>query len=120
IQKFPYQLEKDTILDFVEFVPHQRKLVHHVNGHLVSYDEGRTFDYFGGISHSADTRLELMQVYKRMHIPYTDIKDPAFPGLTPNVVYYLPGFVPPAYPENVGGYRIKKNGLFLLNNIHYG
>jgi hypothetical protein len=35
-------------------------------------------------------------------------------------VYYLPGFIPPAYPPEVGGYNMKKNGIFLLNNIHYG
>ena len=33
IQKFPYQIANDTIADIIEFVPNQRKLVHHVNGH---------------------------------------------------------------------------------------
>jgi hypothetical protein len=55
-----------------------------------------------------------------MHIPYTDKAQPEFPTLTPNVVYYLPGFIPPAYPKEVGGYHLRKHGAFLLNNIHYG
>ncbi len=120
IMKFPYQIIKDTLLDFVEFVPNQRKLVHHVNGHLVSYDENRKFNYLTGESIHSDTKAQLIEVYKNMHIPYTDKLQPQFPTLTPNVVYYLPGYIPPSYPKEVGGYRLKKNGVFLLNNIHFG
>lgn len=120
IWKFPYEIERDTIVDFVEFVPHQRKLIHHVNGHLISYDEKRSFNYFSGQSISADTKSQLMEVYKQMHIPYTDQLQPNFPTLTPNTIYYLPGYIPPVYPKEIGGYKLKKHGAFLLNNIHYG
>ena len=120
ILKFPYRMDKDTLLDFVEFVPHQRKLIHHVNGHLVSYDSEREFNYMSGECIHTDTKAQLLEVYKAMHIPYTDKKEPQYPSLLPNTVYYLPGYVPPAYPAEVGGYRLKKNGVFLLNNIHYG
>lgn len=120
IMKYPYQIEKDTLIDFVEFVPNQRKLIHHVNGHLLSYDENREFNYMTGESIHMDTRSKLNDVYREMHIPYTDHKQPEFPTLTPNTVYYLPGYVPPVYPKEIGGYRLKKNGAFLLNNVHYG
>lgn len=120
IMKYPYQIEKDTLVDFVEFVPDHRKLIHHVNGHLISYDANRKFNHMFGESVHSDTRAELMEVYKNMNIPYTDESEPKFPTLTPNTVYYLPGYIPPAYPAEVGGYRLKKNGAFLLNNIHYG
>ncbi len=120
IIKFPYEMERDTLLDFVEFVPQQRRLVHHVNGHLVSYDPDRRFNYMTGESISEDVLLTVQEVYKEMHIPYTDGKQPDYPTLTPNLVYYLPGFVPPAYPKEVGGFKMRKNGVFLLNNVHYG
>jgi hypothetical protein len=120
IMKFPYEIEKDTLIDFVEFVPDQRKVIHHVNGHLISYDPSREFNYMTGESIHSDTRAQLNDVYKGMHIPYTDKAQPEFPTLTPNVVYYLPGFIPPAYPKEVGGYHLRKHGAFLLNNIHYG
>jgi hypothetical protein len=120
IMKFPYAIEKDTIVDLVEFVPHQRKLIHHVNGHLISYDQNRSFNYMSGTSLHSDTKAKLIDVYKQMHLPYTDKRQPQFPTLTPNTVYYLPGYIPPTYPKEVGGYRLKKNGAFLLNNIHYG
>ncbi len=120
ILKYPYQIDKDTIVDFVEFVPHQRKVIHHVNGHLLSYDEGRQFDYFKGESAHADERANMMEIYQKMNIPYTDNIQPAFPVMRPNTVYYLPGYIPPVYPPEVGGFRLKKNGVFFLNNIHYG
>jgi hypothetical protein len=120
IVKYPYRLDRDTVVDFVEFVPHNRRLIHHVNGHLVSYDPSRRFDYMNGESVHADVRSAITDAYKKMRIPYTDGKTPGFPTLTPNTVYYLPGYIPPTYPKDLGGYRIKKDGLFLLNNIHYG
>jgi hypothetical protein len=120
IMKYPYQIEKDTLIDFVEFVPHNRKLIHHVNGHLISYDANRSFNYMTGESVHSDTKAQLIQVYCDMHIPYTDKLQPDFPTLTPNTVYYLPGYLPPSYPKEVGGYKFRKNGAFLLNNIHYG
>jgi Copper type II ascorbate-dependent monooxygenase, C-terminal domain len=120
ILKLPYQLAKDTIMNVAEFVPGQRKLIHHVNGHLVSYDSTRKFNYQSGLSIYSDHKTSMMNIYNAMHIPYTDNQEPKFPTLTPNTVYYLPGYVPPIYPKEIGGYRLKKNGLFILNNIHYG
>ena len=120
ILKYPYAIEHDTLVDFIEFVPDRRKLVHHVNGHLISYDEKRKFNYTEGEWKSEDTRTNMMEVYHKMNIPYSDGKDPSFPTLTPNTVYYLPGYLPPSYPSEIGGYHLKKNGAFLLNNIHYG
>jgi hypothetical protein len=86
----------------------------------LAYDEGRNVNYFSGENQHADTRAQLMEVYKNMHIPYADQAQPQFPAMTPNAVYYLPGFLPPSYPKEIGGYRLKRKGVFLLNNIHYG
>lgn len=120
IMKYPYSITKDTIADIIEFVPHHRKLIHHVNGHLISYEPNREFNYTTGESVHSDTKSKLIEVYKNMHLPYTDGREPKFPTLTPNTVYYLPGYIPPAYPKEIGGYKLKKSGAFLLNNVHYG
>ena len=120
IMKYPYRMMHDTLIDFVEFVPDQRKLVHHVNGHLINYDDKRNHNHLEGESVHSDTRTKIVEVYKKMNIPYTDGLQPQFPTLTPNVVYYLPGYTPLSYPEDIGGYKMKKHGAFLLNNIHYG
>ncbi|MBS1652705.1 MAG: hypothetical protein JSU07_11920 [Bacteroidetes bacterium] len=120
IMKYPYQLKFDTLLEFAEFVPHRRKLVHHVNGHLIEYNSNRTTNYMSGENIHSDTKMNLIDVYKSMNIPYADNLNPQFPVLTPNVVYYLPGYIPLAYPKEIGGYRLSKHGVFLINNIHYG
>ncbi|MFL5753438.1 MAG: hypothetical protein ACJ76F_08525 [Bacteroidia bacterium] len=118
--KIPYTLPHDTFARYFEFVPHQRKLVHHVNGHLISYNEMRSFDYYKGESTVPDVQANFKDAFGKMKLGYTDNKQPDFPLLTPNTVYYLPGYVPPVYPEDIGGYVMKKNGAFLLKNIHYG
>lgn len=119
IAKFPYRLPKDTLLDFVEFVPGLKRRVHHVNGHLLSYNR-ESADPFQGLETFGDTRVNLDSVYSAMGLTYTDGLKPHYPVLTPNTVYYLPGYLPFAYPNAWGGIKLKKTGAFLLNNIHYG
>lgn len=124
VVKMPYKLDKDTFVQYVEFIPHQKKLVHHVNGHLLKYDEHRKFNYFQGINYIEEPVENYLEVYQKMHLTYTDIKsnDPKkiLPSLIPNTVYYLPGFMPLFYRENIGGFYLPKNGVFILNDIHYG
>jgi hypothetical protein len=38
--KLPFSIPSDTFVRAIEFVPGNRKLVHHVNAHLVSYPDG--------------------------------------------------------------------------------
>jgi hypothetical protein len=101
-------------------VPHQRKLVHHVNGHLLSYDPSRKFEQFEGETFLKDEFLNYMESYKELGLTYTDYKKPELPPLLPNVVYYLPGYTPPVYNDDIGGYKLSKDGVFFLKNIHYG
>ncbi|HEY1040519.1 MAG TPA: hypothetical protein VGF30_13990 [Bacteroidia bacterium] len=118
--KLPYTLPEDKYVRYFEFVPNKRKLVHHVNGHLVGYNEKRKFDQYKGESVLPDVRSNFKEQFSKMSLAYTDRLQPEFPGLTPNTVYYLPGYTPPVYPDNIGGYVMKKNGAILLANIHYG
>lgn len=120
IVKFPYELKTDTLVDFIEFVPHQKKLVHHVNGHTLSYDENRETNYFTGKAWNDDTNGSYESVFKDMGLPYTDGAAPRLPTLTPNTIYYLPGYTPPVYPAEIGGYKLKRKGVFLLKSVHYG
>ena len=115
--KVPYELPKDTFVRFIEFVPQQRKLVHHVNGHLVSYEDAKKKDVFKGKSYYLDIPGGSADIYSLMGLLNDD---GSYPLLTPNTVYYLPGYKPPVYPDNIGGYRLKKKGAFFLKNMHYG
>ncbi|MGZ3865531.1 MAG: monooxygenase [Bacteroidia bacterium] len=115
--KMPYELKKDTFVRIIEFVPHQRKLAHHVNGHTVSYEEGKKKNVYEGKSYWLDIPGGSPDVFKEMGLANDD---GTFPVLTPNTVYYLPGYTPQVYPQNIGGYKLNKKGAFFLKNLHYG
>ena len=115
--KVPFELKHDTFVRVIEFVPQQRKLAHHVNGHLLNYEDAKKATVFKGKSYYLDIPGGSNDLYKLMGLLNDD---GTYPVLTPNVVYYLPGYTPPTYPENMGGYKINKKGSFFLKNMHYG
>lgn len=117
IVKIPIELGKDTFVKYFEFVPHQRKLVHHVNGHLINYNEEKKENIKIGLPYLLDEYKDYKEAYLKLNILNDD---KTFPTLTPNTVYYLPGFTPPVYPENIGGYKLNKTSAVLLKSIHYG
>ena len=118
IMKIPYELERDTLVRAIEFVPNNRKLLHHVNGHVVQYDEGKKSSLTGG-KYNVEYDRSLPQ-----HLLYMELDilndDGTYPYLTSSIVNYLPGSVNTQYPEGIGGIRLKKKGFFLLKDIHYG
>ncbi len=115
--KIPYQMKKDTFVLFYEFVPQQRKLVHHVNGHLIGFEDGKKKNVFEGISYWQDNPKLENDVYIKMGLANDD---GTFPPMLPNTVYYLPGYLPQVYPNGIGGYFMKQKGAILLKNLHYG
>ena len=117
IVKIPMKLAKDTFVRYFEFVPDQRKLAHHINGHLINYEDGKKKELQSGSSYALDEYKEYKNVYAQLNILNDD---GSFPTLTPNTVYYLPGYTPPIYPKEIGGYKINKTAAILLKSIHYG
>lgn len=117
VVKLPVQLSKDTFVSYFEFVPGQRKLAHHINGHLINYITGNKKDIQSGLTHALDNFSDYKSLYQQMNILNDD---GSFPPLTPNTVYYLPGFTPVVYPSGIGGYAVTKTSAILLKNIHYG
>ncbi|MBI3518294.1 MAG: hypothetical protein HY062_02910 [Bacteroidetes bacterium] len=115
--KLPMHLPKDTFVSYFEFVPSQRKLAHHINGHLINYDPLKKKDTEGGLNHSLDAFKDYKELYGKMNILNDD---GSFPVLTPNTVYYLPGYTPPSYPVGIGGFKTNALSTILLQNIHYG
>ena len=117
IIKLPMQLPKDTFVSYFEFVPSQRKLAHHINGHLINYAAGNKKDIQNGLTFALDNFSDYKTLYSQMNILNDD---GTFPTLTPNTVYCLPGYTPPVYPNGIGGYKVNKTSAILLKNIHYG
>jgi mono/diheme cytochrome c family protein len=114
--KLPIAFPRDTFVRAVEFVPGNRKLVHHVNAHLVTYADGaranvqrgRWFVEAGEHNHSVLDQLDIRN------------DDGTEAPITLSVTNYLPGTLPTLYPEGIGGYRLTKRGYLLMHHIHYG
>ncbi|MFO0322926.1 MAG: hypothetical protein ACK504_10930 [Bacteroidota bacterium] len=117
IVKLPIRLTKDTFVRYFEFVPSHRKLTHHVNGHLINYLTESKKNILNGITYAIDEYKNYKELYLKMNILNDD---GSFPTLTPNTVYYLPGYLPPKYPLGIGGYKVNKTSTILLQSIHYG
>jgi hypothetical protein len=117
LMKIPYEMAKDTFVRAIEFVPGTPKGVHHVNGQLITYDESKKKNVFGG-DYIVDTDTATHeQGFKKMDIPNDD---GTYPTLTPSVTNYLPGVIATIYPEGIGGYKMGKKGAILFSEIHYG
>lgn len=115
--KIPYELPQDTFVRGFEFVPGNRKLVHHVNGHLIQYDESKKQTVRGGKRWIDNEKTDRLEAFKQLDLLNDD---GTYPPLVPLVCNYLPGVEPAFYPHGIGGYRIKKKGVLLINDFHYG
>lgn len=116
--KMPYELPQDTFLRAVEYIPGNRQLVHHMNGHLVQYDEPKKKNVFEGpFIVNRDSAGTLDSSYRAIRLLNDD---GTYPLLTPSVANYLPGMGPLFYPEVIGGWKVKRKGAFLMRDQHYG
>jgi hypothetical protein len=117
LMKFPYQLSQDTIVKAIEFVPGNTRAVHHVNGHIIQYSEGKKKNIFSGKRIISSESIEADKVYKELDVSNDD---GTYPMLTQSAVNYLPGVMPTVYPEGLSGFKLSKEGAFLFKDIHYG
>lgn len=115
--KVPFELEHDTFIRLIEFVPGNRNLVHHMNGHLMNYEEGAKADVFEGQFAVEDKDSGNRGMYGTLKIANDD---GTFPVLSPSVSNYLPGVLPAMYPNGIGTIPVKRKAAFLIRNIHYG
>ncbi len=115
--KLPYEIPQDTFIRAIEFIPGNRKAVHHMNGHLISYQPGRKTEDSTGLWYLDRESVANDEAYPMLGLLNDD---GTYPELTPLVCNYLPGVEPAVYPPNVGGYRMKAQGAILMNDLHYG
>ena len=116
--KIPYEIPKDQFVRAIEFVPDNRKLLHHMNGHIVEYDEKKKDPFEGPYIVNRESVRTLEDSYTAIHLLNDD---GSYPQLLPSVANYLPGGVSPAgYPEGIGGWKLSRSGALLMRDIHYG
>ncbi len=114
--KVPFEIPQDTFVRAIEFVSGPNNLVHHMNGHLITYDEGKKNNVFEGELISDTELYSTKESYDQLKLANDD---GTFPTLAPLVTNYLPGVIATVYPEGIGGQRINKKSAFLLNDVHY-
>ncbi|MBK8340797.1 MAG: hypothetical protein IPK99_12750 [Flavobacteriales bacterium] len=118
ITKAPFELARDTFLRAIEFVPGNRRLVHHMNGAMINYADGAKRDVFWSATNYVNAEeASGPTAFKALAL---ENDDSSWPALVPSAVNYLPGMAPVLPPEGIGGLFVKKKGAFLLNSLHYG
>ncbi|HQV99161.1 MAG: hypothetical protein KBF92_00405 [Bacteroidia bacterium] len=115
--KIPFELEKDTFIRAIEIIPGNKKLVHHINAHLIQYSAGAKKNYSSGKPFVDTEKSDKLHAFEALELKNDD---GTYPLLTPSVTNYLPGVETAMYPQGIGGFKAKKNGAILLDNIHYG
>ena len=116
--KVPYEMPRDMPVRAIEFVPGNRQLLHHMNGHVVQYDE-RKADPFEGPYHVNREEIGTLEAsYDAINLLNDD---GSYPFLLRSVSNYLPGGVSAVvYPEGIGGWILKDRGAFLMRDVHFG
>ncbi|MEN9370200.1 MAG: hypothetical protein RI952_1065 [Bacteroidota bacterium] len=117
IMKIPFEIPKSQYVKMIEFVPGNRKLVHHVNGYMVVYEDHQKKNVNDGELVVPNYEYTLAEAWKKLKIANDD---GSFPMRIPSVTNYLPGVTPALYPEGIGGFEMKRKGAILLYDIHYG
>jgi len=115
--KVPFEIPHDTFIRLIEFVPGNRELVHHMNGHLLNYEFDKKKAVFEGKHVVTDVNVAANETYKTLALANDD---GTFPTLTPSISNYLPGVLPAIYPEGIGSYAVSRKAAFLIMNMHYG
>lgn len=120
LMKMPFFLDRDTFVKAIEFVPGKNGLVHHMNGHLLMYDDDKKKDVFAGrriMDIETDPYEAYVALFESMYL-YND--DGSKPFRIHSAVNYLPGVEAQMYPDGIGGFKVKKKAAIVANDIHYG
>ena len=116
VAKFPFTLASDTNIRLVEFVPDNKLLVHHVNAHLLTYNDSKDshlefVPFVNGENHTDSS------AFIALNIP---TENGVFPNLNASIANYLPGVEPFIYPDGIGGARLTKQSAILVKDFHFG
>ena len=117
MMKIPIELDRDTTISAIEFVPGNRELIHHMDADLVHYEPGAKTRLDGG-EHFVDNESHTIpQAFKLLDILNDDGSEPIISGSVSN---YLPGVTGIRYPQNIGGWKVGKKSMLFIRGIHYG
>ena len=116
MMKFPFELPKDTFIKMIEFVPNNTQIVHHVNAHLISYQQNQKKDIFQGKSFVDTEKYNDIEAFQKLDLLNDNN---TYPTLTTSVSNYLPGSESIQYPDGIGVFHATKKNIILVNDFHY-
>lgn len=113
--KIPYELPNDTFAYGIEFIPGNRKLVHHASYQVLAVPDG--VDIFSGPDYFifGDSSF----VDDAHDYGYFNLIDQY--GRAPVEVFhsgYLPGTSPQIFSQGIG-FKLPKRGILMIRNLHY-
>lgn len=117
VVKIPFELPKDTFVRAIEFVPGKRRLVHHMNAHIIGFEPGKKANLYTGKFFVNQNQTKSQEIHRDLDLLNDD---GSYAPMTPSVCNYLPGAQFSFYPSEIGGYRMGKKNAFYLNDLHYG
>lgn len=117
VVKIPYEIARDTFVRAIEFVCGNKRLVHHVNAHLIQFEEDKKENLYVGKAWVNQDQTSSQEIHKQLGILNDD---GSYAPMTPSVSNYLPGAQFSFYPPEIGGYKITRKGAFYLNDMHFG
>src|SRR5262249_43933415 len=68
VVKIPYEIPQDRFVRAIQFVPGNRKLIHHMNGHIVQYDEHKKDPFQGPYIVDRGPLKTLQESYDVLHL----------------------------------------------------
>ena len=116
--KIPYEIPNDTFVRAIEFIPGNRALVHHMNGHLIWWAPGKKANpNEGKYIEDSSYFMGREQIHRNLGLLNDD---GSFAEGKPLISAYLPGVYTNLYPEGIGGFKLPKQGAIVINDMHYG
>lgn len=113
--KIPYEIERDTFVDIIEFIPGNKKVVHHSSYQILAVeDEIDVFTKPYYYVYQDSDRVNDEHEYNYFELVSEE-------GIYPKETYHsgwLPGVSPQEYPEGMG-FVLPKKGVILIRTLHY-
>ncbi len=118
LMKLPYEIQRDTFIRAIEFIPGNSKLLHHMNGEMLRYEFDKKKNVFDGEKVVDVAEFPTVKdAYEKMKLANDD---GSYPIMKLSVTNFLPGVLPNLYPEGIGGFFMSRKGAFFFKDIHYG
>ncbi|MEQ8358942.1 MAG: hypothetical protein RH860_05590 [Cytophagales bacterium] len=113
--KIPYEIERDTFVEIIEFIPGNKNVVHHSSYQILGVENEidvykKPYYYI----YQDNDRVNDEHEYNYFNLVSED-------GTFPKETYHggwLPGVSPQEYPEGMG-FVLPKKGAILIRTLHY-